>query len=364
MANILNKRLIYGTALLMLVVAALVFYYKFFAATTRFSTSEKHLYIYSNQSTPQALEQALLKDSLVRNISDFRLAAKQMGYYAAIKPGHYIVASGMSVTQLIRKLKRGVQDPEKLVIVKLRLPGDFAKLIGKRFECDSAQMMDWLRQSGNLQRLGLDTNTWAAAIIPNTYNMLWTWPPGQIMERLHEEQGKWWNRNGRIQKAEVLGLTPTQVYIVASIVEEETNMAADKPLVASVYLNRLQKRMPLQADPTIRFALKDFAMNRVLYGHLAVNSPFNTYRNTGLPPGPICTPSPATIDSVLAAPKTDYIFFVANANLRGGSTFTTNLADHSKAAHLYQDSLVAWLERKAARQKALKNSGNAKSSGK
>jgi UPF0755 protein len=270
----------------------------------------------------------------------------------------------MSVVEMVRKLRRGIQDPVKLVIVKLRLPGDFARLIGKRFECDSAQMMQWLSLSGNLHPFGLDSNNWASAIIPNTYNMLWTWPPGQIMERLYEEQKKWWGRNSRTQKAESLGLSPTQAYILASIVEEETNIPADKPLVASVYLNRLQKRMPLQADPTIRFALKNFAMNRVMYTHLAVNSPYNTYRNAGLPPGPICTPSPATIDSVLAAPTTNYLFFVANADLRGGSTFTTNLTDHNKAARLYQDSLVAWLERKAARQKAIKDSGNTKASGK
>jgi UPF0755 protein len=184
------------------------------------------------------------------------------------------------------------------------------------------------------------------------------------MERLYEEQQKWWNRGGRLQKAEARGLSANQVYILSSIVEEETNIPADKPLVASVYLNRLQKRMPLQADPTIRFALKDFAMNRVMYTHLAVSSPYNTYRNAGLPPGPICTPSPATIDSVLAAPTTNYLFFVANADLRGGSTFTTNLADHNKAARLYQDSLEAWLERKAARQKAVSDTGNAKASGK
>ena len=134
--------------------------------------------------------------------------------------------------------------------------------------------------------------------------------------------------------------------------EEETNLPQDKGNIASVYLNRLKTGMPLQADPTIRYALGDFTLNRIMYGHLKTVSPYNTYLNKGLPPGPICTPAPNTIEAVLNAPQTDFLYFVANPDLMGGSTFTTNLDDHNKAARRYQDSLTAFLMRKAQKEAA------------
>jgi UPF0755 protein len=204
-----------------------------------------------------------------------------------------------------------------------------------------------------------------AYIIPDTYEVIWTWSPERVLQKLKEDRERWWNKNDRKALAAKIGLSQEDVHTLASIVEEETNKKDDKPKVASVYLNRLKMGMPLQADPTIRFALKNFTMNRVLFVHLRTPSPYNTYLNKGLPPGPICAASPSSLDAVLNAPKTDYIFFVADADLMGGSTFTTNLADHNKAAKVYQDSLSAWLKRKAIREKAKKDSiaeavGNAK----
>nr|MCU0395674.1 endolytic transglycosylase MltG [Chitinophagaceae bacterium] len=171
---------------------------------------------------------------------------------------------------------------------------------------------------------------------------------GTVLRKLKAESDKWWSRQERRNKAEAKGFSPEQIYAIASIVEEETNRAKDKPLVASVYINRLRRGMPLQADPTVRFARKDFESNRVTYEHLRTPSPYNTYLNKGLPPGPICIPSLSTIDSVLNAPNTEYLYFVAKPDFSGYSVFTTNFRDHSVAAKAYQESLNAWLQRKAA----------------
>ena len=161
----------------------------------------------------------------------------------------------------------------------------------------------------------------------------------KILSRLKDEQQKFWNKNDRAQKAASLNLTQNQVYTLASIVEEETNKNDEKGNVASVYMNRLNKGMPLAADPTIKFALKDFALKRIYYGQLAMPSPYNTYRNKGLPPGPICTPSALTLDAVLNAPRTDYLFFVARSDFSGYHQFTSNFAEHDKYAKLYQQAL-------------------------
>ena len=183
-------------------------------------------------------------------------------------------------------------------------------------------------------------------VIPNTYSFYWTATVTKIFDKLKAEQENFWDKNNRLQKAETLGFTPTQVYTIASIVEEETNKQDEKGNIASVYINRYHKGMPLGADPTVKFALKDFSLKRIYNKHLQVVSPFNTYRNRGLPPGPICTPSAKTIDAVLDAPKTDYIFFVAKSDFSGYHTFTTNYTDHLRVAKEYQLALDAYLLRK------------------
>lgn len=325
--------------------------FRFLGPATHFAGKEKYLLIYSNAPTRDAVLATLEKDSLVKNINAFSTAASWIGYWEKIKPGRYRITKGMSVTAILRQVRNGSQTPSRLVINKLRLPGDLAKVLSRAIESDSATIAAFLNNKDSLATCGLTPENWPASIIPNTYEVYWTTSITGVLNRLKDEKEKWWAKNDRKAKAEAIGLSPEEVQTLASIVEEESNVKADRPKIASVYLNRLKKGMPLQADPTIRFALKDFSLNRIFYGHLKTPSPYNTYLNRGLPPGPICTPSPTTIDNVLEAPKTDYIFFVANADLKGGSTFTTNLADHSRAAKLYQDSLTAWLKRKAEKEK-------------
>jgi UPF0755 protein len=204
----------------------------------------------------------------------------------------------------------------------------------------------------SLSRFNVDTNTAMTMVIPNTYNIYWNSSVNGIFERLNSEKEAFWNKNQRMEKAGQMSFTPNQVYTIASIVEEETNKHDEKGNVASVYINRYLRGMPLGADPTIKFALKDFGLKRIYYKHLEVASPYNTYRNAGLPPGPIATPSPKTIDAVLDAPKTDYLFFVAKSDFSGYHTFSRNFAEHKKYAAEYQKKLDELILRK---QKAQQN---------
>jgi UPF0755 protein len=213
--------------------------------------------------------------------------------------------------------------------------------IGKRydFQFDSIAMITYLNNNDSLKKFGVDTNTVTAIILPNTYEHKWNSSPEKLLQQFYTTYKKFWT-DERIKKAEAIKLTPLQVITMASIVEEETNKKEDKFKIASTYLNRIKTGMKLQADPTVKFATKDFGLKRILKSHLAINSPYNTYQNTGLPPGPICTPQPETIDAVLNAPTSDYLYFVASHKFDGSSVFTSNYSDHLKYAKLYQDELT------------------------
>ena len=321
-----------------------------------FTADSKIFIIPTDSCTKELVLSRLVADSIIRQPRLFDTWANYKDYWQNIKPGRYKVTKEATIASLVSMLKYGRQEPAMLVLRKLRQPQDFARLVARYTEQDSAQVMQFMANADSLRSLGLDSTNWLGAVIPNTYQVLYTWGTRRVLQKLIDEANSWWAKENRLDKAKARGLTREQVHTLASIVEEETNKAEDRPKVASVYLNRLQRGMPLQADPTVRFARKDFLSNRVLYEHLRFPSPYNTYLNTGLPPGPICTPQPASLQSVLDAPATDYIFFVAHPNLEGGSIFTTNLTDHNRYAREYQDSLRAWLKRKAERQKAAQDS--------
>lgn len=338
--------------LLIVLVAAGIVWFRFLRSATSFSSESKVIYIHTDAATKEAVLRSLEEDSIT-NVGAFDQLAGMMNYWGSIKPGRYKIKKGTSVYALVKQLRNGKQTPVDLVISrKIRFKEDLAELLGNYFECDSAAVMGFLNNEDSLKHYGLDSATWQTAIIHDTYSIPWTWSPSKIFRRLYSEQQAFWQKKDRSGKANALGYTPLQVYILASIVSDETNVVSDKPLIARVYMNRLAKGMRLQADPTVKFAIKDMSLNRILFSHLAFKSPYNTYLNTGLPPGPICTVDPATIDAVLNAPMTDHLFFVAKADLRGGSTFSSTLEQHNKAAKEYQDSLTVFLRKKAAQEKA------------
>jgi UPF0755 protein len=323
--------------LAILLVGGAIAGWMFFGPATAFEESKKSLYISTKAATKNAVLDSLSKNKIINNEGRFAWLADRMDYWIKIKPGKYDIKKGSSLLSIVRMLRNGQQTPVNLIITKLRTKADFAKLVGNKFESDSLEMIHFLNNNDSLKDFDKTSEIAMTALLPDTYRFFWNTSSKKIYERLYEEENKFWNKE-RIQKASALGLNPTQAYILASIVDEETNAMSEKDTIASVYLNRIKRNMPLQADPTIRFALNDFTIKRVYGDHLNVASPFNTYQNAGLPPGPICTPSKKTIDAILRAPATDYLYFVANSSFNGTHVFSATYAEHMVKARAYQQA--------------------------
>ncbi len=296
---------------------------------------EKYLYIKTGE-TFNEMRDNLVAKKIVSSSNWFDWVAGGMGFNV-VRAGKYEIKKGMSVFELVRMLKNGRQTPVKLVITKLRLKEDLARKLGQAFEFDSLTAIQFLTNNDSLKSFGLDSNTVMAAVMPETYSYFWNSSPKKVFQKLHEHWEKYWNDQRR-KEANVIGLTPVQVSILASIVDEESNSITEKQKISSVYLNRLHKNMNMQACPTIKYAMRDFSLKRIYEKYLTFQSPYNTYINQGLPPGPVCTPQPETIDIVLNAPQTDYLYFVANSDFSGTHIYTNNYADHLKFAKKFAEA--------------------------
>jgi UPF0755 protein len=330
--------------------AGLIIGYMVFGGTVN-APAEKYFYIPTGSNYEQVFNDLKAKN-ILGSTAVFDKLAKQANYHKNVKPGRYEIKDGSSVYSLVRMLKSGNQAAVKLVINKLRTTKDLASKIGKSFETDSASVLAFLNNKDSLANLQVDSNTAMSMVIPNTYEINWNSSLSKIFGKLKKEETKFWNEE-RSAKAKQKGLNNLQAYIIASIVEEETNMATDKPLVASVYINRFKRGNKLEADPTVKFAMQNFELKRVLLSHLKTPSPYNTYYKVGLPPGPICTPSTKTIDAVLNAPETNYMFFVAKPDFKGYSNFAETYEQHQIFAKQYQQALDKYLiekKQKAAQQ--------------
>jgi len=248
---------------------------RFFFSNTPYAEKSKYLYVYTGKATREEVTRSIREQEFVRNPGSFEFLANQMHVWRTIRPGRYEIQKGMSLFEIGRMLRNGTQSPVNLVITKLRTKENLASLVDKKFEIDSLQFLAYLNNPDTLKAYNLDTNTVMTAIFPNTYTYLWTAQPGTIFKKLFAEYNKVWN-NERKAKAEAQGLTPATAYILASIVEEETTYDKEKGLMASVYMNRLQRNISLGADPTVKFALRDFGLKRIYEKHLAVESPYNT----------------------------------------------------------------------------------------
>ena len=330
----MKKKIIYGT-LIVLLLAGGYGAWQVFGPTVS-APEGNYLYIKTG-STYETVRAQLLDKKIIRNAFFFDLVAKQAKYSKSIRPGRYAISKGMSVYNLLRMLRAGRQSPVNLVIIKLRLPEDLASKLAANFEIDSVSVMAFLTNTDSLQHYQLNNQTLMTAVIPNTYAILWNSSISKIFRRLYTEKEKFWN-DERIKKASALNMTPEQVYSMASFVDEETNKDEDRGLIASVYINRINSGQRLEADPTIKFALRNFGLKRIrdVHKNAAAASPYNTYFVKGLPPGPICTPSSKTIDAVLNAPVTDYLFFVARPDWSGLSNFAASYTEHMVNAKNYQ----------------------------
>jgi UPF0755 protein len=321
-------------------VLSLCFYVLIIQGATSFEKEESLLLIPSNRAHKELVEPWLKQNLHAVQFSTFRVLAECFGYWDKIKPGKYTITKGTSVFKIFRKLYGGQQNIVRITINKFRTKKDLAKYLGEKLEYPEQDFYQFFNNQDSLESFGLESEKLMTIIIPNTYELYWNCSPQEFIAKMEKESSKFWDEN-RISKAVSLGFSKEEVYIIASIIEEETNNNAEKPLMASVYINRLQSGMPLGADPTIKFAVGDFSIKRVNLNHInsTANSPYNTYRNKGLPPGPICTPSIASIDAVLKGEKTTFLYFCAKADFSGSHSFATTAEEHFANARNYRKAL-------------------------
>lgn len=338
-----KRRKIFGFIVLLMAITAGITGWSILGPTVN-EPQGKYLYIPTGADY-QTVKDSLLKKKIIKGTFWFDRISYFLNYNKAVKPGRYKVGDGMSITGLIRMLRSGNQAAVKLVITKLRTKEDLAKKLAVNFECDSVSVISFLNNNDSLDNYNVDSNSVMTAVIPNTYTINWNNTAASIFKKLFAARQQFWNRERKDQAA-ALNLSEKEVYILASIVEEETNEEEDKGKIASVYINRMRTGMKLAADPTVKFAMKDFGLKRIYFKHLAFPSAFNTYLVKGLPPGPICTPSIKTIDAVLQAPSTNYLFFVAKPDFSGYSNFASSYEEHQVFAKAYQRALDSLMKRK------------------
>jgi len=332
-----RKYIFWGIAVIALIglIFAFMVYQKIFAPNV--AKEKAYLYIHTNADFNQVV-QTLQKENLLKNTVSFEWLAKKKGYTDNIKAGKYLLKAGMNNNQIVNMLRSGNQEAVNLVFNNIRTNEQLAGKLAKQIETDSANLIREFNNPDFLSKYNTTPEELRLLFIPNTYKIWWNTSAEQLMERMQKEYEKFWT-DDRNAKAYTAGLSRKEIAIVASIVEEETNKNDEKPTVASVYVNRIKKGMLLQADPTVKYAVGDFTIKRILNKHLTTDSPYNTYKYAGIPPGPICIPSIASIDAVLANQKTDYLYFCAKEDFSGYHNFAKNMEEHFVNARKYQKAL-------------------------
>ena len=292
---------------------------------------------------PEGIEYEAVVDTLIHrkcitSREGFDAMARLRRYKNHVKSGSYIVEAEMPYYDLVNKLRAGNQDPIRITIGAFRSLDALCGKLGNRFEFSGKELYAMATNDSVCRSYELSRPTMIALFIQNTYEVYWNTSVQGFMDRMAREYNHFWN-SSRLDQCEALHLTPAEVTTLASIVEEETNYDKEKPLIASVYLNRIRKKMPLQADPTVRYAVGDFSLRRILKKHTEINSPYNTYRFAGLPPGPICIPSAVSIDAVLKNERTDYLYFCAKEDFSGRHNFASTLKEHQRNAEAFHKAL-------------------------
>lgn len=271
-------------------------------------------------------------------MTGFNTIAHILDYDQGIRPGMYKLKPSTGALSFVRKLRNGQQDFLMLAIPTARTMAELSRKLDGKIHADSADYMKVFTDSAKIASYGFTKETLPAMFIPETYDFFWTDNAEKVLDRMAKEFNKFWTEEKK-QQAKSIGLTPVEVATLASIIDGETNIKTDKPIIAGVYLNRLKIGMKLQACPTVKYAVGDFTLRRILNKHLAVDNPYNTYKYEGLPPGPICIPSKEGLEAVLNAAKHEYIFFCASPKFDGTHCFAKNEAEHMQNARAYQAAL-------------------------
>ena len=342
------KKWIIGAVIAAVAVVGFFIYRAVLVGNTAFQTQEEIVYIPTGADFSEVLH---LISPLLKDPTSFTQVAKRMGYADKVKAGKYIIKKGATNIDIVRTL-RNRNTPVKLKFNNQERLEDFAGRIATQIEPDSTTLMRAFLNPNFLKENGFTDATALAMYIPNTYEFYWNTSAEEFVHRMGKEYKAFWN-DSRREKADSLGLSPRQVSILASIVQKESYRVSERPTIAGVYLNRLRQRIPLQADPTVIYAIKETSGNydtiikRVYLKDLQIESPYNTYLHPGLPPSPICMPDISSIDAVLHPQQHDYIFFVADTARLGYHKFAKTLQEHNKNRDAYRK----WLDRKTMNSK-------------
>lgn len=334
-----RKRNILIGSIIFFILAALCLgniYYLYFSKPFQLSATS---YIYIDKD--DNIDSVYTKIKTIGNpksMTGFERLAQKNDYINHIKTGKYAIKPGDNMRYLERRLNMGYQTPINLTIGSVRTLDRLARNVSKQLMIDSTEIAQLLADTSFIYPLGYTKETLPALFIPNTYEVYWNMSAEEFVKRMVREHKAFWNEK-RLQQAKSIGLTPIEVSTLASIVEEETAVNSEKPIVAGLYLNRLKRSMLLQADPTIKFSLQDFGLRRILYKHLEVNSPYNTYKHVGLPPGPIRIPSIQGLESVLNYTSHNYLYMCAKEDFSGTHNFAVTSGQHAANARRYQQAL-------------------------
>jgi UPF0755 protein len=335
------KRTIIKNILLLIVIAGSVtawsFYRVFFLPNIKLSDGPFILLISEGADFEEVCDSIEGSGGII-NLNSFKRVARLRKYTDNVKPGRYLIESGMNNNSLVVKLRAGLQTPVRVTFNNIRTISELAGRVAAQIEADSVSILTFLSQASNYKEDGFTPETVISVFIPDTYELYWNTDAENFYKRMLREYKRFWN-DDRLALAAAKKLTPVEVSIVASIVDDEVAKADEKPRIAGVYLNRLRIGMPLQACPTIKFALNDFTITRVLTEHIKVDSPYNTYMYNGLPPGPVRCATRSGIEAVLNAEKHDYLFFAAKADFSGYHNFSRTLSEHNRYAAEYHREL-------------------------
>lgn len=330
--------ILFVSFLLLLVGGGYYAYYRWSKAASFNRAGDKNarIYVYPEMTWNEVVDQ-IIEVTDTHHAGDLRFLLNNV---AKTKPivGSYLIEKNDKTRSLYNRLVYGYQSPINLIIQSKRLPGGIYKSLSRQLMMDSLQVAKAMNDRELLQKYGVQDSTLVYKILPNSYEVYWTITPEQLVERMVKENNAFWTTT-RLEKAEALGLTPNEVIILASIVQEESNKVDEYPNIAGLYLNRLRMGMRLQSDPTIKFALQDFTLKRILHKHLRVSSPYNTYQNVGLPPSPIRIPDISAIDGVLNAKDHKYVYMCAKSDFSGYHVFAETYSEHIKNARLYTAEL-------------------------
>lgn len=314
------------------------FYQVFFSPNTLVESDQPYMLKIPTNSVFKNVADQLYNDKVINDALSFGFVSKVLGYQEAVKPGLYKIDPKMNNLQLVRMLRSGAQVPVKVTFNNVRTKEDLAEKITANLEVTEDQFLRLIQDSVYIRKFDFEEETIMSMFIPNTYEFWWNTSPEALFDRMYKEYQAFWTEE-RKQKAQALGLSQKEVSTLASIVQAESQKADERPKIAGVYLNRLKIGMALQADPTLVYATGDFTLKRILNIHKEIDSPYNTYKNTGLPPGPINLPDINSLNAVLNAEKHNYMYFCAKEDFSGYHAFAVTYNEHLTNARRYQAAL-------------------------